>query len=1027
MYTKIISLVLFLASLATSQAFAQVAKIPFEHIRMPSNDLILPNGNRLSPEQLWRLSKDKNNPLDLSKLNPIESEVWKDNLGTSLSYQQDWLELSENDTAEFSGHLTSAPGQMRFNVKQAGDNSIYTIVLDKTLHTMILRKNLLRKLGYIIPQTDYRKKIKIKFADQNQMTDFLENNLPKSTLGAASRWLVKKDINNYTITLRDVAVMKPSEQDHFNFAMGVTPKVQTARTVRSLIIPYALLNVRESVNQLKWTVGRIDNNNFILPHFSYGILNPSIHDIKWALERLKKLTRLDLEEIVKLSYFPLEVETLLIEKIISRRNSLLKLFKIDHRPYLYNINISTRDGRLKNGKIHSDNWNGYASRFAHGDPESPFDDLESHFLSRVQTEAFSLATSRLAEKLMAFSPNETRLNYFRKQFEHGLEHYIETGEFIEFGVGAWYTPVLSGNLILNRSIVLGSYQGSDNVVQMADTFGYTVEAGAHLGIEGLPEEIQSLYGRSTLSYLKTFTHLKPVNSLKASLKEPYNKLFVPFVKKQLKNGISGLASLVEDGQSIEDLDEAKRKEVENTLESINKLLGVGESIITTRKIIPKIQAGISLQAISANVAIAGGYDHIRLKRTHLYRNSETEIQVYIDNGISNDFYMSFSLNKHLNVLKFTARKSNGEYAVKYHKINISTDEVENPTLKSNALALTQLLSNGSTELLNESAPPYIINAKYKDVSKKFKFLLFLNQSLNGVNNITVTTPEGDRSDYVSITAEDQSGLNYELFTTELFNYYIAKHFDSFQLNTNSFKNPGLTIFGTSEGTKGRYEAQVVKNEKGIKEKKSFIGISSLQEGWKIKRVKLQKKLKRLNSDYNYVLFPDHILQDITAMRVYNIAVNINIYEKGIKALKEISTSKMNKIAISYRGRSGCNNDNSSHKSKCGNFSQINAKINRCKKINTTNVKSKCILDLAILLKNNLQFKDFSSLIGNDNYYLYGVITGFRSGSEVLYESEISNTKGRIGSRFSEGPIRAIQRKIGIQNGEFHGKWLRSSL
>jgi hypothetical protein len=959
----------------------------------------------------------------------MESEVWKNKLGMGLTYQQDWLDLSEDGVATFSGHLTSAPGQMRFNVKQDGDNSIYTVVLEKTLHTMILRKNLLRKLGYIIPQTDYRRKLKVKFDSKEQMTEFLEGQLPKSTLGASSRWLDNKDIETLTITLRDIVVMKPSEQDHFNFAMGVTPRLQTARTVRSLIVPYALLNVRESINQLKWNVGRIDNNNYILPHFSFGVLNPSIHDVKWALRRLAKLTRFDLEEVVKLSYFPMEVETLLIEKIVARRNSLLKLFNVDHKAYKYNTAISTRDGLLVDGKIHSDKWNGYASRFAHGDPESPFDDLESHFLSRVQTEAFSLATSRLAEKLMAFNPNETRVDYFRQQFEHGLEHYIETGEFIEFGVGAWYTPVLSGNLILNRSIVLGSYQGSDNVVQMADTFGYTVEAGAHLGIEGLGEAVQSLYGRASISYLKTFTHLKPVNSLKASLKEPYNKLFVPFVKKQLQSGIANLSNLVEDGQSIEDLSEAKQQEVEDTLESINKFLGVGESLVTTRKIIPKIQAGISLQAISASVAIAGGYDHIRLKRTHLYRSSETEIQVYIDNGISNDFYMSFSLNKFINVLKFTARRSKGKYGVRYHKINLSTDENENPTLQSNALALTQLLSNGSTELLNESAPPYVINANYKDVSTRFKFLLFLNQSLKGLNNITVTTPEGDRSDYVSITSEAQSGLNYEAFTTEIFNHYISKHLKDFQLTTNSFKNPGLTIFGSSEGTKGRYEAQIVTTDSGDKEeKKSFIGISSVKEGWKIKRAKLQRQLQRLNREYGYTLFSNNVLQDITAMRVYNIAVNVNIYEKGIKALRSISRSQIDSIARKYRINSGCNSDSNNNKPECGDLSRINSKRIRCQRSNQTKQEaSKCLLDFSILLKKDLKFQDLAQLLGKDNYYLYGVVTGFRSGSEVLYESEVSNTQGRIGSRFTEGPIRALQNKIGIQNGEFHGKWLRSSL
>ena len=59
--------------------------------------------------------------------------------------------------------------------------------------------------------------------------------------------------------------------------------------------------------------------------------------------------------------------------------------------------------------------------------------------------------------------------------------------------------------------------------------------------------------------------------------------------------------------------------------------------------------------------------------------------------------------------------------------------------------------------------------------------------------------------------------------------------------------------------------------------------------------------------------------------------------------------------------------------------------------------------------------------------MYGLVNGFRTKSEILNEPIRSNTQGKIGGRFWNGPVEAVLDRIGLQGGEFHGSWIREVL
>jgi hypothetical protein len=87
----------------------------------------------------------------------------------------------------------------------------------------------------------------------------------------------------------------------------------------------------------------------------------------------------------------------------------------------------------------------------------------------------------------------------------------------------------------------------------------------------------------------------------------------------------------------------------------------------------------------------------------------------------------------------------------------------------------------------------------------------------------------------------------------------------------------------------------------------------------------------------------------------------------------------------------------------------------------------CLTELFERLYLDLKFEDFKKLIGENNFYLYGSVDGFRTNSEVLNDTIYSNSFGKIGSPYWNGPFDVVRSLVGLSDGEFAGGWLRGGL
>lgn len=986
---------------------------------IPAGDLVY-EARPLTPEEAWQ----KRNDLDLSLLDPLPNEIWS--RGEHLEFSAIEQELKSLDksgeTVQFSSVIQSHSGLLRFNVEHSGHQQGHlTIHMDKTLHTLLLRREFLDQLGYHLPPLRYLEDVWVNFESSDELENFLSNSIPQQTLGSASRWVVEREHNR--VLLQDVAIGLPSEWDHYNVALGVPPRYLSSRTLRALLLVYALLDLDESVNKFNWHVGQVRNQKIYLPHFVPAQFATTKDDALWILNEMKRFSRDDIVGIVKKAKFPPEVELLVTEKVLSRFNYLFQLFNLDYS--ILPVNTSPSLGKnLLDGKLTRESWPGYASRFSHGVADSPFDSLTYSFLSESQSQVLSNLTSRVNQELSAFSLADAQGKLLGRQFQEGLEHFVRTGELMTHGLGMWVSPVLNGQLIASRDVVIGPYLGTDNLIQQADTFGYGIRIGAHVGLDSFALN----YGASfsgTLNYVKTYSHLRPVRTLKESLEEPYRNIVVSHTVSKLERAFSLLEENPEESTEV----------MEEIGETLNSLLKVGESLIITERLSPQLDISGLMTFGQAQLRASHGRGHLLIKRIHLHRSGVNSIQVYVDNGRAKDLSLSYRMDSVVPILEMSVSQRDGEYDVKAYQVDVSLEDSANSDVGTNFAALQLLLESGSTELLDEGQTPFVVNNQFIDRSSRFRLFHWRYRSLMQSGRYEVTSPNGFKNHFMRVTQHSQSGVNYQSFLTDLANFYINQYFQGINIQSSVWQNPAQTYLGNSNNRSGRFEAMLEETRGLFEIQEAFMNIQYTHEGWRSTRDNIIREMLSYNRKIGRQIFSDHFIRDVASMRFYQVELNINIYQQGFENLKALSPSDIEKIERRYSRQNAfdpkCRQVRYRNTLECGNFRILREKNSTCQNLKTRPSQkrefSECLLSLTMLLEKILDFDDFVSLVGQENIFVHGILNGFRTESEVLLSPIRSHTFGRVRSAFWNGPLEHMRDLSGIQFGEFSGSWMREGL
>lgn len=340
------------------------AKFDISYLEPDPSTTVIDSAN---PSQwLWRPAYDAS--ADIIAYKNVESEKKKNPL---YGYYDDLkaMGLKENgETLEYVSRTEVSTGRYAIIVKKktAQGDKYFEIRMDVRGHNFLMRKTLLRKIGYQVPNMDRLATVAIKFSNTSDMFDLVQR-LFQETLVEPSRWITDKNVNlmtlknlseekqvevdektkaiqdSLTLNLIDVIAIDGMNDRTLNLGRGrlTSDIIQGRRALNSLLVPFSLVDVPESLGLFNNSMCDIFNGELYLsyefemnPQGDSVAFNPRFEDARWISRKIVDLSRNDWQQIVSSARLPAPVSALLTEKLISRRNCLRENLNLKKEKFL---------------------------------------------------------------------------------------------------------------------------------------------------------------------------------------------------------------------------------------------------------------------------------------------------------------------------------------------------------------------------------------------------------------------------------------------------------------------------------------------------------------------------------------------------------------------------------------------------------------------------------------------------------------------------------------------------------------------
>ncbi len=932
---------------------------------------------------------------DISLLDPTTmTNIWRPNQNAIPAQRL----LAPNERVRYGRELPSRDGQLRFSVVSSNNRELI-VILSKKAHNFLLRRNILAKLGYSTQPMSWTPSLQLEFADTIDR-DLFKEEMRDKLLAGTDRWI--RSQRDLTIVLQDVLVLTP-DTDIYNLATGVmAPEIhQGRRLLRSPYVPLALVDTTESVNLMPWQAGRVVLNNLKLYHTQdlddgYGT---SWEDARWIGRRIGRLTRADLAEVVVKAHYPAPVEKLLVEKIVARRNDLMTLLQLetDFPALPFNPDIGMPPGLL-NGEIVQEFFPGYASRFSYGDPESPFSasELGSYALGRLRSQLLDLGVRGFNELLRTQDENN-----YRSEVEKLIR---KEGEF--FSTRAVAIPTLNGQLILSRDIVTGTYMGTNNKVQLVDNFGFSLDAGFFAGVEGLPVPVQ-LTARGGVSFQRTFSHVKPIQTLRRSLREPYKNLAVPMLFKDLGRKIDRLTS--EGGAENQAL-------VQSVLSDLKGAMGVGESFIITDSLVPRLigEAEMSLTQFTSLperlLRVYAGAQAARmiLTRFHLHRADEHTFHVYQDYGKNLKLMVTLKLKSYVPLLSFNARWNQATAETHFYPVSLHPRDVNVTALKALRMSIFSL----NHSALQEVVRPHKVENVIKERGQTFQFLIFKQNRLGSLQDMKLTHANGGAVKEIFRRYDAHTeGTDTESYVTEAVNELINAFADArVRLSDVMTLNSGFTVGG-------RAKNRVFTSEHDGS--RLTMTYERIMNGWKIPARQIRGLLEQVNREAGRRIFDPLMVINANSILLYQVSFFYTLTQEGVTRLLASTDSQ---VRAALRGNVYRDNTHE----RLGDERDIVRDLRRIQRLMAQPDPSDGMKELHTFLKNfhsSVSVRGLEALVGTENIAYQGRIEGYRQGDEAGDSPVFSNVYGELPVQLHTAPTQQVMQSWGILEGELLSNWM----
>lgn len=1025
---------LFVCLISQASPLAESPRhIPFADIRPPATDLVY-QGQVLFPSDAIELKKKG---VDISQLNPQESDIWKNS--PTATPQLDVLPLENGATVQFVEVVASPLKYFRFNVMaqdpKSGISQMHTILLGKKTQTLLLRKALLRRLGYQIPSMKRLSKLTVQFSSSIAKVDFVENRSSGLKLNADGdkEWILNlDDKNSNRLEMQDVVVL-PVTSDITNVAEGfLEPLIQGRRSINALMIPFNMVDFGESINGLRWSSCQISQNAIFFPLQDNEEFKTPIDDAKWITRKILQLSRKDYVDIVKEAEIPHPADALLVEKLISRRNKLRKCLSLDGQDLQFNPQITIAPDLIE-GELTRTEFEGFGARFALGEAESPIapKELVALFKSKAIGTAIDELISKVNTDILPFtSPAKIAINKQRDELTKDLIEFIKTGKPRARDFGIWSKPYFQGQLIASREVVAGSYLGTDNRISLVDTFGVAADTGLALGTVGLsPNKL--ITGQAGVTYLRQYAHVRPLDSVKSALDEPYRNIIVPLVKRDMAKVIpTGLAA------EFEKLDyEQQVKRAKEIVDVFKNELHDGESIIITESVGPTaaIQAGFDLgkallfdQRIALQAALRAQQQII--SRLHLLRVGE-KIHVYKDRGNIKSVSFVVALQANIEILSIRAKFTKGTAQTAFYETDINPNQ-DHKDLIMNLAALRDVLMKSSITKLKSQDEPDVLEHKIKESQGEINFLVWNFLSLKQSDRIKVTRANETHSEYyIRSLRGERNGQDFQTLSINILNELIAEALGgSVKVSNPLTGDPGDTLFGKSHARYSYFEGEVNPALAPQKEtfKEKFVGVIYRWRGWSAEKAKLKKITDEFSKRYQFQFYDQNAFSLIDKAQLYTLTLRVFVYEKGLNYIMQLPATEIEKIFEAHFRAKSKIDLLSKRVDALNSFYAFKRNYLQALKSGNTQRAADQLTQLVSLLEASLDKDGLVKIVGGPkNILIQSVLQGFLKGEDGGYAKipVESNQIGEFGSANFAGPLTTLQMDLGMTESEFFVYWL----
>ncbi len=878
-----------------------LSAIPLENTEDAAVDLAH-DGRPLDPDRAVDLRRQG---VDLARLEPFESDVWK-RQPLSLSDEDRWSYPADDARVDFHGVMPNNPDEhLRAQIEH--DGRMFRLRVTLHAHAILARAALLRKLGYPVQSPKHYRRLTVVFADEKARDSFLGEISVQAGGVDHGRWAIDKSRGN-EVALQDVVLEPAQIVTPTSFYVGNlnATHVKGRRTLRALLIPFVLLDVPESVNMYSWEAGQIVSENVVLTHnYADAFAETTLDDARWILARLAALTREDFRQIVAAGRYPPDIEAVILEKTIARRNNLMALFRMRDLvpqelmalPYQAKVNA----GWVVDGKATKEKYEGFAQRFTHGDPQSPItrDEVFRFFKIEALTGALKALTFTINEKLELRSMDQLlakRSEQLRAQF---LEH-VQKNPYKPYSqpISAWHGPTGGVTLSATRNVVTGSYYGqqsSDFKVQLVDQVSAGARVGYFLGVDGIPKVLPGV--GANLFVQRSFVHVRPIPSIEAGSKKAWDELWVPGFMKSL----AAVLDKDVDGKTGEEREAQLRANIETFLEDLKE----GETFTVT----DSISFGANAQAVLPLTALLGispvGFNNsvvfgangnaAVLRRTTLTRD-RGKIKIYLNGINTQQLGVSFDFNWWMNVLNVGHAKKWGQAkTLAYHLDERPSDASK---LLQSVTAVRSALASNSSEYLEENFFPFELDHATEAAITKGKFLFLRWSNLREEHRVKIRPPRDPERDFdparfertlYSFRFMERTGNNYQSFLSDVidgalqgFSWLPPGLFDF-----SGGPNPSDSFMGNSRWRTVTTEAEVTAGRESAP-----VTVSEHHwAGWELEKAKLFRILDGIDARVQAMslglpLVDRNVFNEMKSLQLYEIRTTLVIYDSGMQRLRD---------------------------------------------------------------------------------------------------------------------------------------------